>query len=122
MRPEPSAASSGSRALPALRYREYRVFWVGDGLSSIGTQFTTVAMAWQIYELTDSALQIGVLGLAQAVPQMALLLVGGMLADAVDRRKVMIATQLLQLGVSALLVAATALGSSRRRSCTWRAG
>jgi MFS family permease len=108
--------------LPALRYREYRVFWVGDGLSSIGTQFTTVAMAWQIYELTDSALQIGVLGLAQAVPQMALLLVGGMLADAVDRRKVMIATQLLQLGVSALLVAATALGSSRRRSCTWRAG
>jgi MFS family permease len=95
---------------PALRYRDYRLFWAGDGLSSIGSQFTTVAMAWQIYELTDSPLQIGVLGLAQAVPQMSLLLVGGMLADVVDRRKLMIATQLVQGGVSALLLIVTALG------------
>jgi MFS family permease len=106
---EPRPPSDASGALPALCYRDYRVFWVGDGLSSIGTQFTTVAMAWQIYELTDSALQIGFLGLAQAIPQMGLLLVGGMLADAVDRRKLMIATQLLQLGVSALLLTGTML-------------
>ena len=38
-------------------------------LSGIGSQFTTVAMAWQIYELTDSPLQIGMLGLARAIPQ-----------------------------------------------------
>jgi len=105
---EPRPAGDGS-ALPALRYRDYRVFWLGDGLSSIGTQFTTVAMAWQIYELTNSPLQIGMLGLAQAIPQMTLLLVGGLLADAVDRRKLMVATQLVQLGVSALLLTATAL-------------
>jgi MFS family permease len=110
--PEPLAASGGSGAWPALRYRDYRIFWLGDGLSSLGTQFTTVAMAWQVYELTDSALQIGLLGLAQAIPQMALLLVGGLLADAVDRRKLMIATQLVQLCVSALLLTVTALGAA----------
>jgi MFS family permease len=103
-------AAAIARAWPAFRHRDYRLFWAGDGLSSIGTQFTTVAMAWQIYELTDSPLQIGALGLAQAIPQITLLLVGGLLADAVDRRKLMIATQLLQTGVSALLLTVTVLG------------
>src|SRR5581483_10318590 len=96
-------------SLSLLRQRDFCVFWTGSFLSSIGTQFTTVAMAWQIYELTNSPLQIGMLGLAQAIPQMTLLLVGGLLADAVDRRKLMVATQLVQLGVSALLLTATAL-------------
>ena len=44
--------------LSLLRHRDFCVFWTGSFLSSIGTQFTTVAMAWQIYELTNSALQI----------------------------------------------------------------
>src|SRR5947208_16047794 len=93
-----------------FRQRAFSVFWTGCFLSGIGSQFTTVAMAWQIYELTNSPLQIGLLGLAQAIPQMTLLLVGGLLADAVDRRKLMIATQVLQCGVSALLVTVTVLG------------
>ncbi|HEX7232603.1 MAG TPA: MFS transporter, partial [Candidatus Binatia bacterium] len=75
--------------LSLLRQRDFCVFWTGSFLSSIGTQFTTVAMAWQIYELTNSPLQIGLLGVARALPQIALLLVGGLLADAVDRRKLM---------------------------------
>ena len=45
-----------------FRHRDFSVFWTGSFLSSMGTQFTTVAMAWQIYELTNSALQIGLLG------------------------------------------------------------
>ena len=69
-----------------FRYRDFSVFWTGSFLSSMGTQFTTVAMAWQIYELTNSPLQIGLLGLARALPQMVLLLFGGLLADAMDRR------------------------------------
>jgi MFS family permease len=104
------AAFVATRRPPAFRSRDYRLYWLGDGLSSIGTQFTTVAIAWQIYELTDSTLQLGLLGLAQAIPQISLLLLGGLLADAVDRRKLMIATQLLQTGVSALLLTATVLG------------
>ena len=84
VRDEPLPPAADHRVLPALRHRDYRLYWLGDGLSSIGTQFTTVAMAWQIYELTNSALQIGLLGLAQAIPQMTLLLVGiplGLIAE-----------------------------------------
>ena len=79
--------------LSPFRQRDFCIFWTGSFLSSMGTQFTTVAMAWQIYELTNSPLQIGLLGLARALPQMFLLLVGGLLADAMDRRKLMIFTQ-----------------------------
>lgn len=79
--------------LSLFRQRDFCVFWCGSFLSSMGTQFTTVAMAWQIYELTDSPMQIGLLGLARALPQIVLLLVGGLLADAMDRRKLMMCTQ-----------------------------
>src|SRR5690349_23982625 len=78
--------TENSSGFSLLRHRDFCVFWTGSFLSSIGTQFTTVAMAWQIYELTNSPLQIGLLGLARALPQIALLLVGGLLADAVNRR------------------------------------
>jgi len=76
-----------------LRHRDFRLFWTGLLLSSVGSQFTTVAMAWQIYELTNSPLQIGMIGLVRAVPQMIVLLFGGLLADAINRRKLMMITQ-----------------------------
>jgi MFS family permease len=79
--------------LSPLRHRDFRLFWTGLLLSSVGSQFTQVAMAWQIYELTDSPLQIGMLGLVRAVPQMFILLFGGLLADAMNRRKLMMVTQ-----------------------------
>jgi len=62
-------------------------------LSSVGTQFTQVAMAWQLYELTNSPLQIGLIGLVRAVPQMVVMLFGGLLADAMNRRRLMMVTQ-----------------------------
>ena len=68
-------------------------------------------MAWQIYELTDSPLNIGLLGLARALPGMALLLVGGVVADAVDRRRLMMGAQLGHFLVSATLVTLTRTGS-----------
>ncbi len=86
-----------------FRHRDFSVFWTGSFFSSIGTQFTSVAMAWQIYELTNSPLQIGLLGVARAVPQIALLLVGGLLADAMNRRKLMMCTQIGLFGVSTIL-------------------
>jgi MFS family permease len=89
--------------LSPFRQRDFSVFWTGSFFSSIGTQFTSVAMAWQIYELTNSPLQIGLLGVARAVPQIALLLVGGLLADAMNRRKLMMCTQIGLFGVSTIL-------------------
>jgi len=84
---------SKHRLLSPLRHRDFRLFWTGLLLSSVGSQFTQVAMAWQIYELTNSPLQIGMLGLVRAVPQMCILLFGGLLADAMNRRKLMMVTQ-----------------------------
>lgn len=96
--------------LSPLRHRDFRIFWSGLLLSSVGSQFTQVAMAWQIYELTDSPLQIGMLGLARAVPQMFILLFGGLLADAMNRRKLMMMTQASLVLVSAMLAWFTAAG------------
>lgn len=95
----------------AFRHRDFRLFWGGFSVSAIGSQFTTVAMAWQIYELTDSPLQIGLLGLVRAVPQMLLFLVGGLLADAFDRRRLLIVCQLAQFAVSAALAGVTLAGA-----------
>ncbi len=84
-----SPASNKDQLLSPLRHRDFRLFWTGLLLSSVGSQFTQVAMAWQIYELTNSPLQIGLIGLVRAVPQMIILLFGGLLADAMNRRKLM---------------------------------
>lgn len=81
-------------------------------MSGIGSQFTTVAMAWQIYELTNSPLQIGMLGLARAIPQTILLLFAGLLADAINRRKLMICTQSGLCCVSAALATLTFVGKA----------
>jgi MFS family permease len=79
-------------------------------LSSVGSQFTQVAMAWQIYELTNSPLQLGLIGLARAVPQMFILLFGGLLADAMNRRKLMMITQGSLFFVSGSLALLTLVG------------
>src|SRR5262245_31473670 len=69
-------------------------------------------MAWQIYELTDSPLQVGLLGLARAIPQTFLLLGAGLLADAVNRRKLMMCTQSGLSCVSAALAILTLAGKA----------
>src|SRR5437763_12316370 len=95
---------------PALRHRDFRVFWTGAVLSAVGSQFTTVAMAWQVYDLTNSPLQVGLLGLGRALPQMLLALYGGLLADAVDRKRLMMALQFAQCAISSTLAGLTIAG------------
>ena len=95
---------------PALRHRDYRLFWSGALLSALGSAFTTVALLWQLFQLTNSVFQVGLLGLAQAVPLIAMSLFGGVLADAVDRRRLMVVTQLIQLTISGALALLTLSG------------
>jgi MFS family permease len=109
---QPGDSQTSSALTSPLLYRDFCVFWTGSFLSGIGSQFTTVAMAWQIYELTNSAFQIGLLGLARAVPQMVLLLVAGLLADAMNRRKLMICTELGLFCVSTALAFLTLAGKA----------
>ena len=95
---------------PVLRYRDLRLFYAGAVLSAIGTQFTTVAMAWQMYELTNSPLDVGLIGLARAIPQIGLAIFGGMLADALDRRRLLMIIQIGNCAISTGLTLLTFAG------------
>lgn len=106
----PRNERAGRTAGAALRQRDFAIYWSGSVLSLVGTQFTTVAMAWQIYDLTNSPLELGLLGLARGAPMLVLLLFGGVLADAVNRRHLMMVTQIAQMCVSASLAVITLAG------------
>jgi MFS family permease len=97
----------------ALRHRNYRLFFVGQGISLIGTWLTKVATAWLVYRLTGSAWLLGVVGFAGQIPTFLLAPLAGVLVDRWDRRRVLLATQTLAMLQSALL-ATLALGGSIR--------
>ena len=78
---------------PLRKYRHFRRLWAGQMVSGLGSQLTLVAVSFQAYGLTHSTLVVGLIGLAQLVPLLAGALWGGTLADAMDRRKVLILTQ-----------------------------
>ncbi len=92
----------------ALNYRDFRLLWSGQLVSSAGTQMRMVAVAWQVYLLSSSTFQVGALGLFQAIPTMVFSLVGGVIADALDRRKLLLFTQIMLALCSAALALLTA--------------
>lgn len=87
----------------ALRSRDFRLYWVGYALSVAGLQMHFVTQGWLIYELTGSRLLLGTAGLAQAVAATALVVLGGVLADKLDQRRVLIGVQLVQMVLVGLL-------------------
>jgi MFS family permease len=94
--------------LAPLRHRDYRLLFAGQSVSFLGTMITYVALPYQMYRLTGSSFAVGLLGLAELVPLLATAFLGGVLADAVDRRRMVIATEIgLALGSASLAVLAT---------------
>ena len=102
----PSAHSS----FAALRYRDFRLLWLGQIVSVTGSQMQFVAINWHVYLLTKSPLALGLVGLFRGVPIIVCSLAGGVVADAVDRRKLLVATQVVMLTCAALLSAFTVAG------------
>jgi MFS family permease len=92
-------------ALSALEYPDFRRFAASLLLTSLGAQLVQVAVLWQVYELTGSALLLGLTGLARAGPHMVLSLVGGVVADRFNRVRLIQAGQFL----NTLLVLALAI-------------
>ncbi len=93
---------------PLRRYRHFRRLWAGQVVSGMGSQLTLVAVSFQAYALTHSTLVVGLIGLAQLVPLLAGALWGGTLADAMDRRKVLVLTQVaMAAAVGGLVVNAS---------------
>src|SRR5918999_5614933 len=75
---------------PLKESRDFRRLWFGTGISAIGSQITAVAIPFQLYELTGSTLLVGLLGIAALVPLLVVPLYGGAVADAVDRRRMLL--------------------------------
>jgi MFS family permease len=86
-----------------LRHRDYRLLFWGRLVSFLGSMVTYVAIPYQVYQLTQSPLMVGLLGLAQLGPILAFSMVGGAIADARDRRGTVLATEVAFALLSALL-------------------
>ncbi len=76
----------------ALQHRDFRLYWSGNFASVIGQQMAITVQAWLIFDLTGSALSLGLLGLARAAPAVFLGLLGGIVADKVSQRRLLIIT------------------------------
>jgi len=94
-------------AFSSLRHRDFRLLWMGQIVSITGSQMQQAAINWHIYVLTRSAFALGMLGACRAVPIILCSLMGGVVADVVDRRRLMVVTQTLMLTCSALLAIIT---------------
>jgi MFS family permease len=94
------------RAAVALQHRDFRLFYVALIVAGVGAQIQAFATLLQIYELTGSALHLGLTGLARAIPIITLSLMGGIIADRVDRLRLTILAQgltgLFGVGLAAL--------------------
>ena len=88
----------------ALKYRNFRLFFMGQGLSLIGTWMQLTATAWLVWRMSHSALLLGVVGFATRIPSFVLSPFAGVLVDRVDRYRLVLLTQILSM-IQALMLA-----------------
>lgn len=105
--PSPERKQSG---IVALHHRDFRLYFFGQLISVTGTQMQLAAINWHIYVLTRSRLALGGVGLVRVVPIVLCSLIGGALADTVDRKKLMVFTQSTMLVCAAILSVITSRG------------
>jgi MFS family permease len=103
----PPAARGFSYAWRALRHRNFRLYFVGQSISLIGTWMTRIATAWLVYRLTRSSLLLGTVSFVGQIPTFLLAPVAGVLVDRLDRRHVLIWTQTLAMLQSLALAGLT---------------
>ncbi|MDE8556199.1 MFS transporter [Pantoea vagans] len=89
------------------RHRTFVAFWLARTCSSFGFQMFSVAISWQIYALTNSAMALGMIGLMQFLPSVLLALPAGHLADQYDRRRIVLLGQLVEFAALVALVVLT---------------
>jgi MFS family permease len=98
---------------PLRRSRDFRRLWFGNAISLLGSMLTTVAIPYQVYQLTGSTLAVGLLGIAALIPLLTISFLGGAIADALDRRLLLIVSDVGLAAISGLLVANAALEHPR---------
>ncbi|MBN2084820.1 MAG: MFS transporter [Anaerolineales bacterium] len=103
----------------ALRQRNFRLLWAGQFISVSGSQMQSAAILWQVYALTGDPLALGAVGLCRLAPIFLFGILSGMVADSVDRRRLMIFTQ---SGLAAVALGFAALSFSGAMTIGWLYG
>jgi MFS family permease len=100
----PSLFDSVRVILRSLRHRNYRLFFIGQGLSLVGTWMQSVAMSWLVYRMTNSPFFLGVIAFAGQVPTFAIAPLAGVMADRLSKRRIVIGTQICSM-IQAIILA-----------------
>jgi MFS family permease len=109
-------AAGRPRSFAALRHRDFRLLWAGQFVSLTGSQMQLVTINWHVYLLmrprgeAAAAAALGLVGLVRVLPIVVCSLIGGVVADAVDRKRLLLITQTVMLLSAAALAAVTAAG------------
>ena len=92
----------------ALKHRNYRLFFAGQGISMVGTWMTRIATGWLVYKLTGSALMLGIVGFAGQIPSFLLAPIAGVMVDRWNRHRLLVVTQALAM-IQSLAIGVLAL-------------
>jgi MFS family permease len=102
--------SSLRKVFKAFQYRDFRLMWIGACASSIGTWMQIVALNWLIYRISHSSRLLGINDFLAGLPIFLFTLIGGVLADRVERRKVLLVSQYIQMASAGILTVLVATG------------
>src|SRR4051812_20093113 len=106
-----AGGTSRGGLLAPLRSRDFRLLWSGACVSLLGDGAFLVALAWQVYALSGAATAMSLVGIAMTVPTIVFLLVGGVASDRLDRRRIMLAADVVRAVAVGLLAALTLSGA-----------
>src|SRR4051812_33898576 len=102
-----------SRVFKAFQYRDFRLMWIGACTSSIGTWMQIVAQGWLIYRLSHSPFLLALDQFLSGIPIFLFSLVGGVIADRVERRRILLGSQYLQMATAVVLTVLVVTGTVR---------
>src|SRR5579885_2606021 len=108
--PPAAEHTAASPLLGVLRRGNFRLLWIGQGISLLGDQFYMIALPWLVLQVTGSALAVGTVLAAAAIPRALFMLLGGAVSDRFSPRAVMLASDLSRLGLVAALAALVLTG------------
>ncbi len=110
VRPEHMPTSTLRRVFKAFQYRDFRLMWIGACTSSIGTWMQIVAQGWLIYRLSHSARLLGLDRFLAGLPIFLFTILGGVVADRTERRKILLISQYIQMASAGILTVLVAMG------------
>jgi MFS family permease len=97
--------------LAPLRHRDFRLLWLGMCVSLLGDGAFHVALAWQVYAISDAATAMSIVGIAMTVPTIVFLLIGGVASDRLDRRRIMLCADVMRCVAVGLLAVLSLTGA-----------